>query len=272
MRKGGFTLIEMSIVLLIIGLIVGGILVGNDLIVAAKVRATLLQIEQYTTALNAFKTKYGGLPGDIAASDADDLGLESRAGVTGSGDNNGLIEACNADGASSNTEYLGCENILVWRDLYDAGMVAGNFTLAADAAMVGVSDFSQLLPNAKSFPDTQIHLFSKRINLSLSGSGIPQFSMAYRNMMGMMRFSTTDMSGSVGGSATISPLIAQAMDNKADDGLPLSGRIMGLSAISGWYNLLTPPAVCYYNGSAPNAYPVNPTYRDSLICKMLFIL
>jgi prepilin-type N-terminal cleavage/methylation domain-containing protein len=63
--KHGFTLIELSIVLVIIGLIVGGILVGRDLISAAAVRAQISQIERYHTAANTFRTKYAYLPGDI---------------------------------------------------------------------------------------------------------------------------------------------------------------------------------------------------------------
>ena len=48
--KRGFTLIELSIVLVIIGLIVGGILVGQDLINAAAIRAQIAQVEKYQTA------------------------------------------------------------------------------------------------------------------------------------------------------------------------------------------------------------------------------
>jgi len=67
-RCDAFTLIEMSIVLVIIGLIVGAVLVGQDLIRAAEVRATIAQIEKYNTVVNTFRGKYGGLPGDLNAS------------------------------------------------------------------------------------------------------------------------------------------------------------------------------------------------------------
>ena len=63
-KNKGFTLIELSIVLVIIGLIVGGVLVGQDLIKAAEIRATVSQVEGYNSAVNTFRLKYNGLPGD----------------------------------------------------------------------------------------------------------------------------------------------------------------------------------------------------------------
>src|SRR6201999_1632157 len=101
----GFTLIELSIVLVIIGLIVGGVLVGQDLIRAAAVRAQISQIEKYQTAVNTFRGKYGGLPGDLSASSAAQFGFVSRGGSTGQGDGNGVIQGYSASyGASGDFE------------------------------------------------------------------------------------------------------------------------------------------------------------------------
>jgi prepilin-type N-terminal cleavage/methylation domain-containing protein len=60
----GFTLIELSIVLVIIGLIVGGVMVGKDLIKSAEIRKSINSLEQVNTAVNTFKMKYGCVPGD----------------------------------------------------------------------------------------------------------------------------------------------------------------------------------------------------------------
>lgn len=54
----GFTLIELAIVLVIIGLIIGGVLVGKDMIEAAKLNATITQINRYSQAVYTFRLKY----------------------------------------------------------------------------------------------------------------------------------------------------------------------------------------------------------------------
>jgi len=62
----GFTLIEMSIVLVIIGLIVGGVLAGQTLIRAAQIRGVIKEEMQFETAVRIFMMKYDCLPGDCA--------------------------------------------------------------------------------------------------------------------------------------------------------------------------------------------------------------
>src|SRR5665213_3308988 len=74
-----FTLIELSIVLVIIGLIVGGILVGQDLIKAAEVRAQISQIEKYSSAVNTFRAKFAAIPGDMALITANQFGFSGTA-------------------------------------------------------------------------------------------------------------------------------------------------------------------------------------------------
>src|SRR5580700_6487564 len=96
--RRGFTLIEMSIVLVIIGLIVGGVLVGQSLINAAAVRAQVSQIEQLKSATMTFKAKYDNLPGDISPTHLTQFGLTAPGFITDpSRYENGFI-----DGPTSN--------------------------------------------------------------------------------------------------------------------------------------------------------------------------
>lgn len=131
--KLGFTLIELSIVLVIIGLIVGGVLVGQDLIHAAGVRAQITQIERYNRAVNTFRGKYNGqFPGDMNSTTAKTFGFAARGACLGQGDGDGVItgvqgsggSGCGADpGNNYGNEESAGETTMFWSDLtYANGM------------------------------------------------------------------------------------------------------------------------------------------------------
>jgi prepilin-type N-terminal cleavage/methylation domain-containing protein len=61
----GFTLVELAIVLVIIGLLIGGVLQGRELINNARVTAATAQIKGFDTAAATFVESFGGTPGDI---------------------------------------------------------------------------------------------------------------------------------------------------------------------------------------------------------------
>ena len=89
-KNAGFTLIELSIVLLFIALIRASILVGRDLIRTAQLRAAIGQIESLNTALNTFKLKYNCIAGDCASATA--VGVGSHNGQQLNGNGNGVID------------------------------------------------------------------------------------------------------------------------------------------------------------------------------------
>ncbi len=127
----GFTLIELSIVLVIIGLIVGGILTSQNMIKAAEIRATVTQMEQYSVAANTFRNKYNYLPGDLSGNNDTQFGFIARSGVAGHGDGNGVLEGCSAS-AVGTAAVFGCEIGMFWTDLSSSKLIAEEFNSATD--------------------------------------------------------------------------------------------------------------------------------------------
>lgn len=121
-KEKGFTLVELSIVLVIIGLIVSGVLVGQDLIQAAQIRSQIRQIQDLDTATNTFRSKYNGLPGDL--NNGFEFGLVAgSAAINGNGD--GLIDGSVAAAAATD------EAARVFESLGNAQLVAGRFATSA---------------------------------------------------------------------------------------------------------------------------------------------
>tara|TARA_R110002126_G_scaffold13118_2_gene56459 strand:- start:151918 stop:152685 length:768 start_codon:yes stop_codon:yes gene_type:complete len=63
----GFTLVELAVVMIIIGLLIGGVLKGQELIKSAKVTSTISQVKGIDAATSTFQDIYAGLPGDVAS-------------------------------------------------------------------------------------------------------------------------------------------------------------------------------------------------------------
>src|SRR5215510_8729844 len=102
----GFTLIEIAIVLVIIGLLLGGVLKGQELITGARVRNLISQQDGIKAAFFGFQDRYRALPGDYAAAQT------NITGVSGNGNGNGRIE-----NAATGTDVIEHEEIRVWNHL-----------------------------------------------------------------------------------------------------------------------------------------------------------
>ncbi len=93
MRIKGFTLIEIAIVIVIIGLIIGSVIKGTSLISGAKVSNAITLAQDLSVAVNAFKQQYHMLPGDLlVTTELPNLRIECKSGSK-KGNNNGLIDA-----------------------------------------------------------------------------------------------------------------------------------------------------------------------------------
>ena len=222
--QSAFTLVELSIVLVIIGLIIGGVLVGRDLITTAQVRAQISQIEKYQAAVNTFKGKYGYLPGDIPDPYATQYGFIARGSNPGQGDGNGLIEGYGSH-ANLGWAVFGGETQTFFVDLSTAKLINGGFAqpyITGAPATVTNSQVQLFMPSGKIGRASYVYVWS---------GGPVLFNFFVSNQLNY--FGLSAVLGTTGGDWGVPnsnvPFAVQeaySIDNKMDDGLPQSGRVI----------------------------------------------
>lgn len=124
-QQRGFTLIEIAIVLVIIGLLLGGVLKGQELITGARVRNLISQQDGVKAAYFGFLDRFRALPGDYSNASTTITGVGTTAcgagGTGGNGNGNGQVEGT-GDNATEAT--------LAWEHLSKAGFINGTYTCA----------------------------------------------------------------------------------------------------------------------------------------------
>jgi type II secretory pathway pseudopilin PulG len=232
-RSSGFTLIELSIILVIIGLLVGAILTGQNLIDAAAQRAQVTQITRYNTAVNTFRGKYGGLPGDLPDPAATQFGFQSRGTHQGQGDGNGLIEGNCDNNTGVYGMHEGCgENAVFWVDLTTASLIDAGIVykgagypsptaLASATYLTSTPAIKDWLPAGKIGNGNYVYVYSM--------NGYNYFSISAVYAIVWYTYSSSNPG--------ITVQQAYNIDKKIDDGLPQSGSVNA----------------CYSGNAIPNA-------------------
>ena len=118
-RQHGFTLVEIAIVLVVIGLLLGGILKGQDLVNGARVRNLADMNAGIQAAYYGFMDRYRQVPGDMTAAAA--ASAIGDAAITAGGDANGRIDPADWGEASA-----------LWAHLTRAGFLQGSYDGGAD--------------------------------------------------------------------------------------------------------------------------------------------
>lgn len=218
--KNGFSLVELSIVLVILGLLTGGILAGQNLIRASELRSVTTQRDQVISAVHTFRDKYFALPGDMRnatnfwgaahATATTCLTTISSDGSTCDGDGDGRL-------ISTSTSH---EGFRFWQQLANAGLTEGNYTGVAD----GSTSYSATTANSLRGKLNNAIWFIwnwdafNGIGNSPTVAAIP----AYNNYMHLGR--QTANSGPAGD--VVSAEESWNIDTKVDDGRPGYGGVI----------------------------------------------
>ena len=133
-RQTGFTLVEIAIVLVIIGLLLGGVLKGQEMIENAKIKSIVSDMKSVQAAYNGYIDRYKAIPGDETAATMNARGWPGTAGAApaaavGNGVLNVTLAQTFAGGAAA-TEVAG-----FWRAMRGSGLMAGDPTAVLNAAL-----------------------------------------------------------------------------------------------------------------------------------------
>lgn len=231
LARRAFTLIEMSIVLVIIGLLVGGILGGQALIRASELRGLVSEYTLYTTAVSTFREKYDGLPGDLrnatkywgAATGATTEGVVAACAnlvtpytdqKTCNGNGNGKIAENDSDNNGTDDRLQWYEMYRAWQQLSNAGLISGIYKGGTSRTAWNANP-GYNVPKSKAGNDTGWVI---RHHPELD----EWLGWYYKYKQGTYLYVGTGDEGSEPG---ITPEEAWSIDTKFDDGKPAYGTI-----------------------------------------------
>ncbi len=210
----GFTLVELAIVMVVIGLLIGGILKGSELITTAKVNRTIKDLKGYESALVLFRDKYNGLPGDLMYATARIPDCNTQNHCT-NGDGNGIIAA--SDWVDSDLTTWGTrlatlpgpiprEATQLWKHLSLGNIISG----VDPSANPGTPEWGRSHPSSpfgggyEMYFDGWTTIGGNQNIIRLSRVGI--FTGPWQNLL--------------------SPSITAMIDRKIDDGNPNTGYVV----------------------------------------------
>ena len=224
--KQAFSLVELSIVLVILGLLVGGVLSGQSLIRAAELRSISSDYSRYIAASQSFRDKYFALPGDMTNATA--FWQEAHATPATCRTTVGTGTAtCNGNGNGTIASFsLGVdEHFRAWQHLANAGLIEGTYT-----GVTGAAHASEDANPAVNVPRGRISNSGFGFNPVGSVTNAADTNYFVGNYGNAMHF------GGNGAANMYYPLIKPEeqwnLDTKMDDGLPHQGFVRSFKTAS----------------------------------------
>jgi len=215
----GFTLVELAIVMIIIGLLIGGILKGQELINNSRVTATVSQGKAVEAGISGFRDKFAGFPSDIrnAVGRIPNCGAGTLCTTDGNGD--GLVQGATADDPGATN--AASEGARAFAQLGAAGFIGGVNGGATTINVVNSSNPATPIGGAWQFGYS-----NGAAPTGVIGAGAVE--------AGHYIASVTALGGAGGlvGAANVpfTPAQAANMDRKLDDGAPNSGIVRAAGA------------------------------------------
>lgn len=209
-REGGFTLVELAIVMIIIGLLIGGILKGQELIANSQVTATVAQIKGIDAAVSTFRDKYSALPGDM--SNPEDRLACTDDCVTG-GDADGRI--AQGDGTPGAAPANDEEGVMAFSHLASADLISG--VTSDDIDLPDDPEFGNNIPEAKVGGGYWMGYSDGSLTDVDAGATVRKGH--YLVLNGLVDAVSED-------SGNLTASRASQIDRKLDDGSPASGSVL----------------------------------------------
>lgn len=258
-RKRGFTLIELSIVLVIIALLVGGIMVGRSLIRSSELQGVMQEYAKYTQAVRMFRDKYMQLPGDFTGATA----LWGASSGSCPQDANIGTETCNGDGdgrigvwATQNSWY---EPYRAWQHMGNAQMIDGGFSGIMSGGTWYRYTMGTDIPRSKLAGAGWKFLTATTRDIANGEAAQIPYTTGDTPPNLTLRLGGAYFENSERMSGIVTPIEAQEIDSKMDDGYSTLGTIVsqddtGMSACD--------------NGST--GYSITTSAANSLNCVLVF--
>lgn len=240
-KNPAFSLVELSIVLVILGLLVGGILAGQSLIRASELRSVTIEHDRYRTAVSAFRDKYFALPGDMT--NATVIWGKSAATCNTHTGTAATPGTCNGNGDSQLTYAPNsAEFFRFWQQLSLAGLIAGTYS--------GVSSDGSSTDNGSDSTNSPASKFKNGLWAVVYSATAPNanfFNGSYGNYLevgGYFDVTSEPLT------KLFTPTELWNLDTKMDDGKPATGTMViwryfdcatgsGASDMNAVYNLTT---------------------------------
>ncbi len=256
--RRAFSLVELSIVLVILGLLVGGILAGQSLIHAAELRSVSADYQRHIASIHAFRDRYFSWPGDMnnavrfwgaqaggTADGSDSTCAALTTAATGTA-------TCNGDG-NGRVDVATFEVWRAWQHLSNAGLVEGTYSGIAGSAGISHAIVGTNIPASR----------IKGAGWGLFYGGNPNAPFFAGNYGHVFAFGGNSVNEN---DYTNNPVMraedAWNIDTKLDDGYP------GTGIVRSWINTNRPS--CASSNDASTAQYV---YADTTLgCNLIFMV